>query len=102
MRRIDAIVICLGFALLGVVAYFGLQWLGLPTDKTEIWTPVILVAGLLAWLGSYGTRVVRGKMTYHQQLADYQKAVLQKKLAEMSPEAIAQLLQETEGAECKE
>jgi DNA-directed RNA polymerase specialized sigma24 family protein len=58
------------------------------------------MAGLLGWLGSYGWRVVRGKMTYHQQLANYQKAVLQKKLAEMSPAEIAQLLQET--SECKE
>ncbi|MFN3927687.1 MAG: DUF3007 family protein [Pseudanabaenaceae cyanobacterium] len=99
MRRIDVIAITLAFGLTGLVAYGGLVAVGLPTDKAEIWTPVLLLAGLLGWLATYATRVITGKMTYHTQLEQYKTAVLEKKLAEMSAEEIAQLLQETE---CKE
>ena len=35
-------------------------------------------------------------MTYYQQLEDYENAVLQKRLDEMSPEEIAQLQEEVE------
>jgi hypothetical protein len=94
MQRIEAIAICAGFGLLGVGAYAVLIWLGLPTDKAEIWTPVFLLGGLILWLATYAGRVVMGKMTYHQQLQNYQRAVLAKKLAELSPEEISQLLQE--------
>jgi hypothetical protein len=98
MRRIDAIALCTVFGLTGVLAYSGLRIAGLPTDKAEIWTPVFLLAGILGWLTTYAIRVINGKMTYHQQLEQYKTAVLQKKLAEMSPEEIAQLLQ----PECKD
>jgi hypothetical protein len=94
MRRIEAIAICAGFGLLGLGAYATMRWLGLSADRAEIWTPVFLLGGLLLWLATYAGRVITGKMTYHQQLQDYQRAVLAKKLAEMSPEEISQLLQE--------
>jgi len=94
MRRIEAIAICAGFGLLGLGAYATMRWLGLSADRAEIWTPIFLLGGLLLWLATYAGRVITGKMTYHQQLRDYQRAVLAKKLAEMSPEEISQLLQE--------
>jgi len=94
MRRSEAIAICAGFGLLGLGAYATMRWLGLSADRAEIWTPVFLLGGLLLWLATYAGRVITGKMTYHQQLRDYQRAVLAKKLAEMSPEEISQLLQE--------
>ena len=94
MRRIDVIAISLGLATLGLGAYVLLRWLGVPQEQAEIWTPTVLLGGLMVWLATYAFRVVSGKMTYHQQLQNYKRAVLAKKLAEMSPEEIAKLLQE--------
>ena len=37
-------------------------------------------------------------MTYNQQLEDYEEAVLQKRLEEMSPEELAQIQAEVEQA----
>jgi hypothetical protein len=102
MRRIDAIAITLAFFALGGVAYFGLQLAGIEANTAGVWSQAILVVGLLVWLATYLFRVVTGNMTLDQQLEDYKKAVLQKKLAEMSPEEIAKLQAEIEAESAAE
>ncbi len=94
MRRIDVIVISAGFGAVGPGGYGLLRWLGIPADQAEIWTSLLLLGGLLLWLATYAGRVITGRMTYHQQLQNYKRAVLAQKLAEMSPEEINKLLQE--------
>ncbi len=94
MRRIDVIVISAGFGAVGLGGYGLLRWLGIPADQAEIWTSLLLLGGLLLWLATYAGRVITGRMTYHQQLQNYKRAVLAQKLAEMSPEEINKLLQE--------
>ncbi|RMF25762.1 MAG: DUF3007 family protein [Cyanobacteria bacterium J083] len=96
MRRIDAITICLAVFIAGGLAYLTLKLLGLKSDSAGVWSQAILVIGLLAWLGTYLFRVGTKNMSYNQQLKNYEDAVLEKRLAEMTPEEIAQLQKEVE------
>jgi hypothetical protein len=94
MRRIDAIAITVAFFGTGALAFWGFSVFGLDATNAGIWSQVILVAGLLGWVGTYVFRAMTQTMTYNQQLEDYKTAVLQKRLEEMTPEELAQLQQE--------
>jgi hypothetical protein len=102
MRRIDAIAITFGVFVAGGLIYFVLQWVGLDSLTAGIWSQVALVAVVLGWLSTYLFRAVTQNMTYHQQRRDYEDAVLQKRLDEMSPEELAQLQAEIEAEEKEE
>jgi len=91
MRRIDAIGIALGVFLAGGFLYGLLRVLGVDSQTAGIWSQGILVLGLLGWVLTYLFRVSHQQMTYNQQLKDYQDAVLQKRLEELTPEELAQL-----------
>ena len=91
MRRIDAIVIGLGVFIAGGLGYVGLQLVGLDGQQAGIWSQVLLVSGLLGWLASYIFRAVGNKMTYHEQREQYEKAFLQKRLDELTPEELAKI-----------
>ncbi len=102
MRRIDAIGITFGVFVAGGILYLLLQATGLDSIQAGIWTQAALVAVLLGWLGTYLFRVFTQQMTYNQQLKDYEAAVLQKRLEELTPEELAALeaqLQAEEQAE---
>lgn len=96
MRRIDAIGIGIGVFAAGGIAYLILQAIGLESVNAGIWSQVLLVASLVGWLLSYLFRVLTQSMTYNQQVKDYEDAVLQKRLEEMTPEELAQLQTEVE------
>ena len=96
MRRIDAIGIVFGVFVLGGLAYVVLQFAGLNNLSAGIWSQVLLVAGLIGWLFTYIFRAVGNKMTYHQQREEYEKAFLQNKLDQLSPEQRDKLLAEAE------
>ena len=96
MRRIDVIGIGLGVFVAGGVLFLLLQFVGLGSIDAGIWTQLVLVVGVLGWTTTYLFRVVTHNMTYHQQLKDYEDAVLQKRLDAMSPEELAQLQAELE------
>lgn len=91
MRRIDAIAITFGIFMAGGITYFILQLAGLDNLAAGIWTQALLVGGLVGWLLTYLFRVGTKQMTYNQQLKDYEEAVLQKRLEEMTPEELEQL-----------
>lgn len=91
MRRLDVILIGLGVLVGSGGVYVALQAVGVDTLDAGIWTQVILVAGLLGWLATYGFRALTKTMTYNQQLKDYEDAFLQRRLDEMSTEELAQL-----------
>ena len=91
MRRIDVLGIGRGVFLTGGGLYLALSLAGLDGISAGIWSQVIFVGGLLGWVLTYLTRVFSQKMTYNQQLKDYEDAVLQKRLDEMSEEELAQL-----------
>ncbi|WP_319423061.1 DUF3007 family protein [Pleurocapsa sp. FMAR1] len=96
MRRIDAIAISLGVFVAAGLVYFILQIVGLDGINAGIWTQTLLVIGLVGWSLTYFLRVGNKKMTYNQQLKDYEEAVMQKRLEEMSPEELEKLQQEIE------
>ncbi|NEQ20042.1 MAG: DUF3007 family protein [Microcoleus sp. SIO2G3] len=96
MRRIDAIGIAFGVFVAGGIMYVVLQIAGLDNLKAGIWSQLLLVGGLVGWLLTYLFRVGSKNMTYNQQLKDYEEAVLQKRLEEMTPEELAQLQAEIE------
>jgi hypothetical protein len=96
MRRIDAIGIMIGVFIAGGVPYFVLRGVGLDSMSAGIWSQLLLVGGLLGWLGSYLFRVVTKDMTYNQQLKDYEDAVIQKRLEELTPEELEKLQAEVE------
>ena len=96
MRRIDAIGIAFGIFVGGGIIYLVFQTAGMNGISAGIWTQVLLVAGLVGWSITYLLRVVTKNMTYNQQLKDYEDAVLQKRLEEMSPEELAKLQEEIE------
>ncbi|MEM9770534.1 MAG: DUF3007 family protein [Cyanobacteria bacterium P01_D01_bin.73] len=91
MRRLDALTIILSVFIAGGFGYVALQWMGLDAITAGIWTQALLVMGLVGWLLSYGLRAKNHKMTYHQQLKDYEEAVIDKRISEMSSEELAQL-----------
>jgi Protein of unknown function (DUF3007) len=96
MRRIDVLGIGLGVFVAGGGLYLLLQGVGLDGISAGIWSQALLVGGLVGWVLSYVLRVVTQNMSYNQQLKDYEDAVLQKRLEEMSPEELAQLQAEVE------
>ncbi len=96
MRRLDVIGIGIGVFAAGGLIYLAFFWAGLDGLSAGIWSQVVLVAGLLGWTATYVARALGKNMTYNQQLEDYEDAVLQKRLEEMSPEEIAQLQAEVE------
>ncbi len=96
MRRIDAIGITVGVFAAGGLIYLLLQVAGLDSLKAGIWTQAVLVGGLIGWLLTYLFRVGTKNMTYNQQVQDYEEAVLQKRLEEMTPEELAKLQAEIE------
>lgn len=91
MRRIDAIGIILGVFLAGGLGYLVLRGAGLDSVNAGIWSQLLLVGGVLGWVSTYLFRVNTQKMTFNQQVKDYQTAVLKKQLEEMSPEELEAL-----------
>lgn len=96
MRRIDVIGIGIGLFLGGGILYLLLQSSGLDSANAGIWSQFILVCGLLGWLTTYLWRVFTQNMTLNQQVKQYEDAVLQKRLEELTPEELAQLQAEIE------
>jgi Protein of unknown function (DUF3007) len=96
MRRIDVIGISIGVFVAGGLAYLLLQVAGLDSMNAGIWSQLFLVAGLIGWLVTYLFRAVTQNMTYSQQLKDYEDAVLQKRLDELTPEELAKIQAEIE------
>jgi len=91
MRRIDVLGIGIGIFFTGGLLYAGLRLLGLEPTQAGIWSQGIFVLGVMGWLATYLLRVFTGRMTYHQQLNDYEEAVLSQRLAELTPEELAAL-----------
>ena len=99
MRRIDVITVSLALFVGGGLLYIVFQAIGLDGLSAGVWSQALLVIVVLAWTSSYLFRVANKDMTYNQQLKDYEDAVLQKRLEEMTPEELEKLQQEIEQEE---
>jgi hypothetical protein len=91
MRRIDVFAIGLAIFLLGGLGYIVLQAVGLDNINAGIWSQVVLILVILGWSGTYLFRVSSKNMTYDQQRAEYEEAVLQKRLDDLTPEELEKL-----------
>ncbi len=91
MRRIDVIAVGIGMFLAGGGLFLGFRLFGLDGISAGIWSQAVMVGGVVAWLASYLLRVVTRNMTLNQQMDDYETAVLQRRLDELSPEQLAAL-----------
>jgi hypothetical protein len=96
MRNGDVVLIGFGLFTLGGLLYGGLQVVGFNSTQAGIWTQFALVCSLVIWLLTYLFRVGTGNMTYNQQLKDYETAVLQKRLDELTPDELEALQAEIE------
>ena len=91
MRRVDVIAVGIGIFAAGGLIYIGLRGFGLDSANAGIWSQAIFVGGLVGWLLTYMLRAVTKNMTLNQQLKDYEDAVLQKRLDELTPEQLEAL-----------
>jgi Protein of unknown function (DUF3007) len=91
MRRIDVLAIGLAVFLLGGLGYIFLQAVGIDNINAGIWSQVLLIAIILGWAGTYLFRVAGKNMTYDQQRAEYEEAVLQQRLDNLTPAELAKI-----------
>jgi len=96
MRRIDVIGIGLAVFAAGGIVYLFFQVAGLDSLSAGIWSQALLVGGLVLWVLTYLFRVLTQKMTYNQQLKDYETAVLEKRWESLTPEEQAKFQAEIE------
>lgn len=101
MRRIDVIGIGIGAFVAGGAIYLVLAATGMDSIDAGIWSQVIFLGGLVGWVFTYLTRVFTRSMTYNRQVQDYEDAVLQRRLDEMTPEELEQLQAEVEQEKAK-
>ncbi len=97
MRRIDVLGLGLVLFLAGGGVFVLLRLLGLDGITAGIWSQAVMVIGLIGWLLTYLLRVVTNNMTLKQQLDDYESAVLEKRLEELTPEELAAIEAELDG-----
>jgi hypothetical protein len=90
MRRIDVIAIGITIFAAGGVAYLFFETVGFDRISSGIWSQSLLIIGLVGWTLTYLFRVMGKKMTYNQQVKDYEDAVLQKRIEAMSSEELDQ------------
>ncbi|MEM9136838.1 MAG: DUF3007 family protein [Cyanobacteria bacterium P01_F01_bin.42] len=96
MRRIDIVLIGAIAFLVGGGLFWGFKFAGFDDLDAGRWSQLVFILGLIGWVMSYLFRVNGRQMTYHQQLEDYETAVLQQRLEELSPDELAQLQAEIE------
>ncbi len=91
MRRIDVFTVGLAVFLAGAGIFVVLRLAGLDDITAGIWSQAVMVVGLVGWVATYLLRVVTHRMTLNQQLTDYESAVLQKRLEELTEEELEAL-----------
>ncbi len=102
MRRIDAIAIVFGVFLAGGALYLVFKAIGFDETNAGIWSQVVFLLGLLGWVFTYLYRAATKNMSYMQQRQDYEDAILQKRLDEMTPEQLAAFQSEVEAERQKD
>lgn len=71
-----------------------LELVGLDTAAAGVWTSGLTFFGLIIWTSQYFTRVMTKSTTYAQQLEDYEREVMIRRLKELDEEEIVALCEE--------
>ncbi len=96
MRRLDILGLGLLLLLVGGGVYGSLQVIGLDAQVAQTWASGLLLAGVVAWIGVYLSRVLTQRMTLQKQQTTYEMEILKQRLADMSPEELAAFQAELE------
>ena len=95
--RKDVLLIGVGVTLLGVGLKSGLELLGVdPLQAGNVVQLVIVLGMTVGWISTYMFRVANKDMTYAQQLRDYEKQVMEKRLESLSEAELQVLLEQVE------
>ncbi|XP_039129036.1 uncharacterized protein LOC120265217 [Dioscorea cayenensis subsp. rotundata] len=95
--RKDVLLIGLGVTALGIGLKSGLEFVGVDPLQAGNVVQLVLVLGLtIGWISTYIFRVSNKEMTYAQQLRDYEKKVMEKRLEGLTEAELEALLEQVE------
>ena len=95
--RKDVLLIGLGITVLGIGLKTGLEFAGIDSLQAGNVVQLVLVLGLtVGWIFTYVFRVSNKEMTYAQQLRDYERKVMEKRLDSLTEAELQALLEEVE------
>ncbi|WOL17113.1 hypothetical protein Cni_G25902 [Canna indica] len=95
--RKDVLLIGLGVTLAGVGLKSGLEFVGVDSLQAGNVVQLFIVLGLtIGWVSTYMFRVANKDMTYAQQLRDYEKKVMEKRLEGLTEAELEALLEQVE------
>lgn len=87
---------------MGYAMYYGLQAAGLDAGIAGNWVQMLIFLGIcVGWVGSYIYRVGTKQMTYVKQLEQYEEAVMQKRIEEMTDAELQQMLADADTDKAK-
>ncbi|XP_050377948.1 uncharacterized protein LOC126795160 isoform X2 [Argentina anserina] len=95
--RKDVILIGVGVTVIGIGLKSGLEFVGVDPLQAGNVVQLVLVLGLtIGWISTYIFRVSNKEMTYAQQLRDYEKAVMEKRLEGLTEAELEALLEQVD------
>uniref|UniRef100_A0A2P2L995 Uncharacterized protein LOC107418510 isoform X2 n=1 Tax=Rhizophora mucronata TaxID=61149 RepID=A0A2P2L995_RHIMU len=95
--RKDVLLIGLGVTVLGIGLKSGLEFAGVDPLQAGNVVQLVMVLGLtVGWISTYIFRVSNKEMTYAQQLHDYEKKVMEKRLEGLTEAELEALLEQVE------
>ncbi|KAG1660210.1 hypothetical protein FOA52_005079 [Chlamydomonas sp. UWO 241] len=101
--RKDILLIGVGLGAFGYAAYYGLQATGVEPGMAGNFVQLGVFLGICVfWVSTYVYRVATKQMTYVKQLEQYEEAVMQKRVEEMTDEEMTEMINEVEREEAKQ
>ncbi|TKW36712.1 hypothetical protein SEVIR_1G000100v4 [Setaria viridis] len=95
--RKDVLLIGVGVTAFGVGLKYGLELVGVDPLQAGNVVQLLVVLGMtVGWISTYMFRVANKDMTYAQQLRDYEKQVMEKRLESLSEAELQALLEQVE------
>jgi len=95
--RKDVLLIGAGVTAFGVGLKYGLELVGVDPLQAGNVVQLLVVLGMtVGWISTYMFRVANKDMTYAQQLRDYEKQVMEKRLESLTEAELQALLEQVE------